>query len=45
MLRLPDGMRDQIKSAAARECRSMNAEIVRHLRTIYQPAEKQEDVA
>lgn len=28
MLRLPDGMRDQIKAAAERNKRSMNAEIV-----------------
>lgn len=37
MLRFPDGMRDRIKDAAAREGRSMNAQIVQHLSTIYQP--------
>ena len=37
MLRLPDGMRDAIRESAAREDRSMNAQIVQHLRAIYQP--------
>lgn len=41
MLRLPDGMRDQIKDAAAREGRSMNAHIVQHLREIYQPSQEE----
>ena len=40
MLRLPDGMREQIKDTAAREGRSMNAQIVQHLRTIYQPEQE-----
>lgn len=31
MLRLPDGMRDRIKASAAKEGRSMNAEIVNAL--------------
>lgn len=35
ILRLPDGMRDRIKVAAKASGRSMNAEIVQHLRRIY----------
>jgi len=42
MLRLPDGMREKIKNAAVREGRSMNAQIVQHLRTIYQPNTQEE---
>lgn len=34
-LRLPDGMRERIKSAAAENGRSMNAEIVETLREAY----------
>ncbi|GAB1362419.1 hypothetical protein MASR1M32_16550 [Rhodobacter sp.] len=45
MLRLPEGMREQIKQAAAQEGRSMNAQIVQHLRAIYQPTERQEAAA
>lgn len=41
MLRLPDGMREQVKDAAAREGRSMNAQIVHHLREIYQPSQEE----
>lgn len=41
MLRLPDGMRDAIKAAAKREGRSMNAQIVQHLRAIYQPVQQE----
>ncbi|OWJ72511.1 hypothetical protein CDV50_04885 [Haematobacter massiliensis] len=44
VVRLPDGMRDAIKEAAAQEGRSMNAQIVQHLRAIYQPV-KQEAAA
>lgn len=36
-LRLPDGMRDEIKAAAAREGRSMTGQIVHHLREVYGP--------
>jgi predicted HicB family RNase H-like nuclease len=36
-LRMPDDLKEQVKDAAAREGRSMNAQIVQHLRTIYQP--------
>ena len=36
-LRMPLDLKDQVKEAAAREGRSMNAQIVQHLRTIYQP--------
>ncbi len=35
MLRLPDGMRDRIKAAAAENNRSMNAEIVATLESAY----------
>lgn len=35
ILRLPDGMRDKIRAAAKASGRSMNAEIVQHLRRIY----------
>ncbi len=45
ILRLPDGMRDRIKRAAAQEGRSMNAQIVQHLKAIYQPTETQEVAA
>ncbi|MBC7131702.1 MAG: Arc family DNA-binding protein [Roseovarius sp.] len=38
-LRIPDELKHQVKDAAAREGRSMNAQIVQHLRTIYQPEE------
>lgn len=37
MLRLPDGMRERIKSAAERNGRSMNAEIVSTLEQAYPP--------
>ena len=38
-VRIPPDLKSQVKDAAAREGRSMNAQIVQHLRTIYQPAE------
>ncbi|MDR5650988.1 Arc family DNA-binding protein [Ruixingdingia sedimenti] len=44
-LRMPDDLKDQIKQAAAQEGRSMNAQIVQHLRAIYQPTERQEAAA
>lgn len=34
-LRLPDGMRDQIRTATARSGRSMNSEIVARLRATF----------
>lgn len=40
-LRLPDGMRDQIKSEADRSNRSMNAEIVFQLSRAYAQPETQ----
>ncbi len=40
MLRLPEGMRQQVKDAASREGRSMNAQIVQHLREIYTTEEE-----
>lgn len=36
-LRMPDDLKEQVKDAAAREGRSMNAQIVQHLRSIYSP--------
>ncbi|MFV1484527.1 MULTISPECIES: Arc family DNA-binding protein [unclassified Phaeobacter] len=40
MLRLPDGMRDRIKEAAASNNRSMNAEIVATLEEKYPPKDE-----
>ncbi|WP_312946321.1 Arc family DNA-binding protein [Agrobacterium sp.] len=40
-LRLPDGMRDQIKDEADRNNRSMNAEIVFQLNRAYAPSQTQ----
>lgn len=37
-LRLPDGMRDQIKAAADQSGRSMNAEIISRLEASFAPA-------
>lgn len=39
MLRLPDGMRDQIKQVSAQNKRSMNSEIVFQLERIYGASE------
>lgn len=36
-LRMPPDLKDKVKDAAAREGRSMNAQIVQHLREVYQP--------
>ena len=36
-LRMPDQIKAKVRDAAAREGRSMNAQIVQHLREIYQP--------
>jgi len=45
-LRLPDGMRDRIKEEAVKNCRSMNAEIVFHLRrALSDPPEMKEGAA
>lgn len=41
-LRMPDDLRKQVKDAATREGRSMNAQIVQHLRKIYQSARQEE---
>lgn len=38
-LRVPDDLKALVRDAAAREGRSMNAQIVQHLRSIYQPEE------
>ncbi|MBQ0707868.1 Arc family DNA-binding protein [Ochrobactrum sp. AP1BH01-1] len=38
IIRLPDGMRDQIQKAAKESCRTMNAEIVFHLRNALKPS-------
>ncbi len=40
-LRMPPDLKSQVKDAATREGRSMNAQIVQHLRTIYQPADQE----
>lgn len=40
-LRIPDDLKAQVKDAAAREGRSMNAQIVQHLRSIYQPSQEE----
>jgi len=37
MLRLPDGMRDELKRAAARNSRSLNAEIISRLERTLSP--------
>lgn len=39
-LRVPGNLKEQVKDAAAREGRSMNAQIVQHLRAIYQPSQE-----
>ena len=41
MLRLPDGMRDQLKAVAAENGRSMNAEIVSRLERSFRAPEDQ----
>ncbi|GLO70352.1 hypothetical protein MACH17_18690 [Phaeobacter inhibens] len=43
MLRLPDGMRDRIKAAAAENGRSMNSEIVGTLLEAYPPVNEYVD--
>ena len=40
-LRIPDDLKTLVKDAAAREGRSMNAQIVQHLREIYQPSQEE----
>jgi hypothetical protein len=40
-LRVPDDLKALVKDAAAREGRSMNAQIVQHLREIYQPTQEE----
>lgn len=37
ILRLPDGLRQRIKSVSKKNQRSMNADAVFHLKRIYQP--------
>lgn len=44
VLRLPDGMRDRIKSAAAKSGRSMNAEIVSALEGYFPEPKRPQDV-
>jgi hypothetical protein len=39
MVRLPDGMRDQLKKQAERNCRTMNSEIVFLLRNAIEETE------
>ena len=38
MLRFPDGLRQQVKIEAAKNNRSMNAEVVYHLKRAYERA-------
>jgi len=46
MIRMPDGMRDRIAESAAKNSRSMNAEIVARLEASYEDAtEKDEQIA
>jgi hypothetical protein len=45
MLRMPDGMREVIKIAATRNRRSMNAEILFHLESIFREAAQPEAAA
>lgn len=45
VLRLPDGMRDRIRSAALENGRSMNAELISALETRYPIPKTAEDVA
>lgn len=42
-LRMPDDLKAQVKAAAAREGRSMNAQIVQHLREVYQARNQEAD--
>lgn len=44
-LRMPDDLKEKVKQAAAQEGRSMNSQIVQHLRAIYLPAEEHEATA
>lgn len=44
MLRLPDGMREQLKEAARFSKRSMNAEIVARLADSFQPGKEREPI-
>lgn len=41
-LRVPDDLKGLVKDAATREGRSMNAQIVQHLREIYQPNQQRD---
>ncbi|CCE97274.1 Arc family DNA-binding protein [Sinorhizobium fredii] len=45
ILRLPDGLREQIKNAAKQNHRSMNADVVFHLERIYQARAELEEPA
>lgn len=40
VLRLPEGMREKIREQAARECRTMNAEVIYQLRRAYDDTAK-----
>lgn len=42
-LRLPYDLKEQIKQAATQEGRSMNSQIVQHLRAIYQTDDQPEN--
>ena len=43
-LRMPLELKAQVKDAAEREGRSMNAQIVQHLRAIYLPADENQGI-
>jgi len=45
IVRLPQGMREKIKEEAARQCRSMNAEIVFQLTRAYGVETQKADAA
>ena len=46
MVRLPDGLRDRVKESAEQNCRTMNAEVVFHLKNaLFDPLETQKPAA
>lgn len=44
-LRMPPELKAQVKVAAEREGRSMNAQIIQQLRAIYMPADENQGIA
>ncbi|AXV15814.1 hypothetical protein CYG48_08960 [Neorhizobium sp. SOG26] len=45
MVRMPDGLRTAIKLAAIENGRTMNAEVVYHLKRIYEPRQSEKPAA